>query len=177
MKTLTTIISLLLFITTLNAQEVKVYSSMHHYSKPGAPINISYPEVRMDLNETADVNLTLTTSITEGMVYINTVLDKNLESNSKLDTNASYQIKPNQQSFLMNFEVKAKQEGLFYIRLLTKVESKFSKKLRTFAVPIYVGSQKKPVEKSLTTSFKAVGSSENISVSQAKESIQVIKEK
>jgi DnaJ-class molecular chaperone len=131
----------------------------------------------MDLNETADVNITLTTSITEGTVYINTILDKNLETDTQFDSKAKHTIQANQQNVLMNFQVQAKQEGLFYIRLLTTVETKVSKKLRTFAVPVYVGQQNKPVAKSLTTSLKAIGSSENISVSKAKETIQVIKEK
>lgn len=177
MKTLTSIFSLLLFMTTLHSEEVKIYSSMHYYSKPGAPINISYPEIRMELNETADVNLTLTTSINQGTVYVNTVIDKNLKASKEFDTNATFTIQPNQQDFLMNFKVEANKEGLFYIRLLTKVQSQTSKKLRTFAVPIYVGSQEKAVAKSLNGTLKALGTSENISVSKAQETIQVVKEK
>jgi hypothetical protein len=177
MKFLMPIISLLLLNHLLLAQEGKIYSSQNYYAKPGAPINIRYSEIRIDMNETADVNITLTTSIDKGTVYVNTLLDKNLETNTQLDTNASFKIQPNQQDFVMNFQVKAKKEGLFYIRLLTKVESQTSKKLRTFAIPIFVGEQKKPVPKSLNSSFKALGTSENISVSQAKETIEVIKER
>lgn len=177
MKFLIPTLSLLLFSSILHAQESKIYSSQHYYSKPGASINIRYAEIRTDVNETADVNITLTTSIKAGTVYVDTVLDENLETSSKLDTNASFEIEPNQQDFILNFQVKAKKEGLFYVRLLTKVDTQTSKKLRAFAVPIFVGEEKKPVVKSLNSAFKATGITENISVSKAKETIKVIESK
>lgn len=177
MKALSKILTLLLLISTLKAQDANVYSSMNYYAKPGAAINISYPEIRMDLNETGDVNLTLSTSIPKGIVHITTVLDQNLQTNAQLDTNATHKIEANQKKILINFQVQAKKEGLFYIRLLTKVETQLSQKLRTFAIPVYVGTQQKPLPKSLTSSLKALGTSENISVSRAKETIEVIKER
>jgi len=179
MKSLTTMFTLLLFISTLNAKEVEMYSSQNYYAKPGAPITISHAKkIIADVNQTTDINITLSSSVNSGTLSVTTNIDEALEVNNEFDANASYNIQPNQQDFIMNFQVKPMKEGILYIKLLTKIKTAYSTKLRSFAVPIYVGKYEKPTVKSISAnSFKALGTSENISVSKAKETIEVVKEK
>ncbi|HHD82121.1 MAG TPA: hypothetical protein ENK82_06305 [Campylobacterales bacterium] len=179
MKLFAQTLTLLLFISSLNAQEVEMYSSQNYYAKPGAPITISHAKkIVADVNQTIDVNLTLSSSSNSGKLHVITVVDPKLKSSSTLDTNASFDIRPDQQEFLMNFQVTPTKEGILYIKLLTEIKTDYSKKSRSFAVPIYVGEYEKPLIKSKSSnSFKALGSTENISISKAKETVEVIKEK
>jgi hypothetical protein len=57
------------------------------------------------------------------------------------------------------------------------VDKGYGVKLRSFAVPIYVGEEAEIRKKSINLQMKALGSGENISVSQALETIEVVKEK
>lgn len=178
MKTFTTLLIILMSIYSLNAHETVSGSTLHYHNKPGAPLDMTFSSEKIDLNETADINITLQTTINKGTVFVNALLDPELEVLNSVDKNTSFEIQPNQKTFIMNFEIKSKKEGLYYIKLLTKVKTDFYTKLRYFAVPVYVGQYQKPVPKSLSTSqLKATGVTENISVSKAKETIEVIQEK
>jgi len=177
MKTITLIFIPLLLTLGLNAKEISSNSTQRQYSKPGAPIDMRYTSQKVDINETCDVNITLTTAIRSGTVSAFITLDKELTSLTKFNENLTYEIMPEQQDYVINLQVKSAQQGLYYIRLLTKVDKGYGVKLRSFAVPIYVGEKAGITKKSLNFSMKALGSGENISISQAVETIEIVKEK
>jgi len=176
MKTIILIVSSILLTLTMNAKELSSNSTMHHYAKPGAPIDMSYTSQKVDINETSDVNITLTTSVKQGSISTIINLDDNLISLKEIDNNSTFSVTPEQQIFLINLQVKAKREGLYYIKLLTKVDKGYGAKLRSFAVPIYVGKNAGIKKHHNNTQMKLLGSRENVSVSKAVESIQVVNE-
>ena len=176
MKKITLILIPLLSSFNLYAKDISSNSTFHQYAKPGAPIEMSYTSEKVDINEISDVNITLSTGITKGTLSASINLDKDLRSLNAFDKELSYEIKPNEQDFLINLKVKASSPGLYYIRLLTKVDKGYGIKLRAFAVPVYIGEKAKIIKKSLNSQMKALGSGENISVSKAVETIEVIKE-
>jgi len=176
MKTIILIISSLLFSLTIHAKEISSNSTLHHYAKPGAPVDMSYTSQKVDVNETSDVNITLTTSIKQGTISTIISLDENLISLNTIDTNNTFSVTPEQQTFLIHLQVKAEEEGLYYIKLLTKVDKGYGVKLRSFAVPIYVGENARIRKHHNNTQSKLLGSGENISISKAIETIQVVNE-
>lgn len=143
------------------------------YSKPGAPIDMTYKTTKINTNETADVNITLTTTAQSGKVLVSMNIDNNLTLVDNIDTNQSFDITPDKKSFNIDMRVSSKNEGLYYIRLLTKVQTGLHPKLRSFAVPVMVGENPKPVTRGVN--FLKAKSGENISVSKAVETIEVIK--
>ena len=176
MKKLTLILTPLLFSLGLNAKDISANSTVHQYAKPGAPIDMHYIPQKVDINETADVNITLTSGINRGTISVLITLDENLDSQIAFDNNISYEIMPDQKDFIINLKVKSAKEGLYYIRLLTKVDKGYGTKLRSFAAPVYVGKNIGIKKKSMNLQMKALGLGENISVSKALETIEVIKE-
>ena len=176
MKTIILILSPLLLALGLNANEISTNSTQRQYSKPGAPIDMRYTSEKVEVNETCDVNITLSTTITQGTVSAIITLDKNLISLTDFNKNLTYEIMPNQRDYVINLQVKSKQAGLYYIRLLTKVDKGYGVKLRSFAVPIYIGKEAGIKSKEIGSQMKALSSGENISVSSAVETIEVVKE-
>ncbi|CAA6806003.1 MAG: Unknown protein [uncultured Sulfurovum sp.] len=177
MKTITLLLSPLLFILGLHAQEISSGSTLQQYSKPGAAIDMNYSTEKVDINESSDVNISLTTAVPNGTLSVLISIDNKLSSLKEFDNNLSFEIKPNQQNFLIDLQVKAQTEGLYYIRLLTKIDKGYGTKLRSFAVPIYVGRSSNILKKDINASMKALGIGENISVSKAVESIKILQEK
>jgi hypothetical protein len=175
MKNITLIFVSLLLTLGLDAKEISTNSTQRQYSKPGAPIDMHYSSDKVEINETCDVNITLTTAIRSGTVSAIITLDKELSSLTKFNENLTYEIMPKQQDYVINLQVKSEKAGLYYIRLLTKVDKGYGVKLRSFAIPIYVGKEAGIIKKSLNV-MKALGSGENISISKAVETIEAVKE-
>jgi len=144
------------------------------YSKPGAPIDMTYKSTKVDSNETADIKITLTTTAQSGELIVNMNLDDNLKLINDVDMNQSFNISQSSKSFNIDLKVRSEHEGLYYIRILTKVKTGQHPKLRSFAVPIMVGENPRPKTKAGVNFLKAK-SGENISVSKAVETIEVIK--
>ena len=163
-------------VKSISDKSIVEGTTLGKYSKPGAPIDMSYRTTRVDINESADVNITLTTTAQSGKVLVSMNIDNNLTLVNSVDTNQSFDIAPDSKSFNINMKVRSKHEGLYYIRLLTKVETGLHPKLRSFAVPVMIGENPRPKTRAGVTFLKAK-SGENISVSKAVETIEVIKEK
>jgi len=152
-------------------------NTLRGYSKPGAPIDMEFNTTRVNVNEVSDVNITLMTAVNTGSLDVQLSLDNNLTTVETVEENLTFQITPSAQKFNINFQVKSKNEGLFYIRMLTKVDKGYGPKLRSFAVPVYIGEKPKSLSKAITSRMKALSDGENISVSKAVETIKVINEK
>lgn len=177
MKLKTLIITPLILIFVLQADNISSGSTMHQYSKPGASIDMQYTSEKVDVNETSDVNITLTTPLKQGEVSVLITLDDNLSTLNAIEQNLSYVIEPQTQNLLINLQVQSQQAKLYYIRLLTKVNNGYGTKLRSFVVPVYIGKKSDFINKSAALQMKALSSGENISVSKAVETIQVLKDK
>ena len=181
MKKITLLVTPLLLGFGLNAETLKPEkisssNSMFQYSKPGASIDMKHESQKVDVNEASDINITLSTVVTKGTLSAEITLDENLIALTTINKSPSYTLQKGEQSFNINFQVKAEKQGLYYIRLLTKIDKGYGIKLRSFAVPVYVGKEPKILTKGLTPSFKALDNGERVSVSKAVETIEVIKE-
>jgi len=173
MKITTLILAPLLTLIGLNAQPL-TGTTIGHYSKPGAPIHMTYVSNSVDKNKTTDVNITLTTTVKFGKmnVLLNFEEDLNQASNSPKELN--FELKPNQKKYLVNLKVSSSRDGLYYIRLLTKIDKGMGSKMRAFAVPVRIGEE--PKQKTRAMIMKA-SNGENISISRAVETIKTVPEK
>ncbi len=143
------------------------------YQKPGAPIDITYRSTRVKLNEPSDINISFSTPLKSGEMDVDINIDKDLKVIGEAYNKITYSLSPNQKEYNLNLRVSSSKNGLYYIRLLTKVNGVNGIKTRAFAVPIYIGSGKLQ-KKSHQLVMKALGG-ENLSISKAEESVEVIK--
>jgi len=157
--------------TNVENSNIKSGTTLGHYQKPGAPIDMSYNSTKVNAGEVSDINITLTTSATSGTMHVSITFDDAIQNVSNTEENLTFEITPEQRTFPINIQASSAEDGLHYIRLLTKVDKGTDSKLRAFAVPMYVG-EPKPKAKSINV-MKAM-SGENISVSKAVETIEVI---
>jgi hypothetical protein len=151
-------------------------STIGHYQKPGAPVDITYATKKVDVNEIADVNVTFTTSLKSGDMDIDISFDKDLKPIEESFNKVVFQISPDQKEYKLNFKVTSSKEGLFYIRFLVKVKNGIqnSANMRAFAVPVYIGSGR--LNKRSNQKIMRALSGENISVSKAIETIEPLNE-
>jgi len=164
-------------IQHIEIDNVERGNTLRGYSKPGAPIDMEFNSTRVKINEISDINITLTTTVNTGTLDVQLALDSNLTSITPIDENITFQITPDTKKFNIDFQVKSKNEGLFYVRMLTKVDKGYGPKLRSFAVPVYIGEKPKNLSKAITSRMKALSNGENISVSKAVETIKIINKK
>ena len=154
-------------------KELKTITTKGKYRKPGAPIDMTHTKVRVATGEVADINVTFTTSLRVGSIEIEVNLDEGLESTELLSSVTAFELSTDKKDYAMNFSVSAKKDGLYYIRLLGKVGEGESIRMRSFAIPIYVGDgQLKKKGKQII--MKAMGG-ENLSISKAEETIEYVK--
>ena len=158
--------------TDMKETNMKTGTTIGHYQKPGAPIDMTYKSTTVNASEVSDVNITLTTSVQTGSMSVTVTLDDALKQEESIEQNLTFNITPDQKSYPINLQVSSEKDGLYYIRLLTKIDKTTGSKLRAFAVPVYVGENPQPKSKGLNIMKAASG--ENLSVSQAVETIEII---
>jgi len=161
--------------TKVENSNIKTGTTIGHYQKPGAPIDMTYKSVTVNAGEISDINITLSTTIKSGTMSVSMTFDDALKKENSVEENLTFEITPEQKSYPINLQVSSAKDGLYYIRLLTQIDKLQGSKLRAFAVPIYVGANPQPKNKGLHI-MKAV-SGENLSVSKAVETIEVLDEK
>ena len=162
---------------TVESTKNETGSTMRDYSKPGAAIDMEFNTTRVEANEIADVNITLKTIAQKGTLKVLVTLDENLSAiGDNLENNLTFSLNPETHDYNIDFQVKSEQDGLYYVKLLTTIDKGYGPKLRSFAVPIYVGEKPKTLTRSGGASMKALDNGERISVSKASETIEVIKE-
>ncbi len=140
------------------------------YLKPGASVNITYMSKKAKLNEPSDVNISFTTPIKSGEMEVDINFDKNLNVIGEAYDKITFALSPNQKEYNLNFRVTSSKNGLYYIRLLTKVNNR----TRAFAVPIYIGSGK--LQKNGHQLVMKALNGENLSISKAEETVEVIED-
>jgi len=158
--------------TKVENANIKTGTTIGHYQKPGAPIDITYKSTTVDANEISDINIILTTTVKTGTMSVIITFDDELKQEETVSKEITFELSPEQKSYPINLQVSAEKNGLYYIRLLTKIDKAQSSKLRAFAVPVYVGANPQPKSKGLHIMKAASG--ENLSVSKAVETIEVI---
>ncbi|SFV67469.1 hypothetical protein MNB_SV-14-160 [hydrothermal vent metagenome] len=172
MKLKTLLLTAPLILMGLHAESMSG-TTIGHYAKPGAPIDMTYLSHSTDNNESSkkyDVNITLTTTVRYGTMKVKVTFDDALIPLTSIDKELSFEITPEQKKYPINMQVSAKEDGLHYIRLLTKIDKGRGSKLRAFAVPVQVGEKK--ILKRNSVMMKS-HSGENISISKAVETISV----
>jgi len=172
MKIKTLLLTAPFILLGLQAEPMKG-TSIGHYAKPGAPIDISYLTHSRNNNKNSkiyDVNITLTSTVRYGTMKVKMTLDNALTPLSPIEKELSFEVNPEQKKYPINMQVSAKEDGLYYIRLLTKIDKGIGSKLRAFAVPVQVGEKKKVNKNSI---MMKSNSGENISISKAVETITV----
>ena len=161
----------LLFMVTLQAELLRG-TTVGKYQKPGAPIDMTYTSSPIDINETADINITLSTTKRSGTLNVIIRLDDNMTQHSDVPAELNFEIKPDTKAYVINLKVSSSRQGLSYIRLLTKLKKGVGSKLRAFAVPVQIGKLNKLKRQALM--MKPGG--EKVSISKAVETITEIKE-
>lgn len=159
---------------TTEASNVKTGTTIGHYAKPGAPIDMTYHTRTVKNNETSDINITLTTTAQTGTMRVMLTFDDKLTQVSNVEQNLTFEITPEQKEYPINLQASSSEDGLYYIRLLTKIDKGAASQLRSFAVPVYVGENPQP--KTRSSKIMKAMSGENISVSKAVETIKVLEE-
>lgn len=171
---ISTLMVLGLITTTTADEKIVKGTTMGKYQKPGAPINITHISKRVALNEISDVNITLTTPLSSGEMEVELNIDKKLYT---VDDNApkklTFSLSPDIKEYKINLQVFSDKDGLYYIRLSGKIVSDDGVRIRAMAVPVYVGDGELKVKRK-SIIMKAVGG-ENLSISKAEESFEVIK--
>ena len=174
MKLTTLVLTPFLILVGLNAEPI-TGTTLGHYSKPGAPIDMSYTSNRVDKNEVTDINITLTTTVRTGNMNVLVNFEDDLKQESNVPKELNFEITPDKKKYFINLKVSSSKDGLYYIRLLTKIDKGSGSKMRAFAVPVFVGDE--PKKKNSNTMIMKASNGENISVSKAVETIQVLEEK
>lgn len=171
MKLTKLLIAPLFIVMGINSEPMKG-TTVGHYAKPGAPIDITYTTQSHKNNENNklyDVNITLTTTVHNGIMKVQLNTGENLTSISSIEKEITFEITPKKRKYPINLQVLAKKDGLYYIRLLAKIDRGIGSKLRAFAVPVQIG---KKIVKPDTIMMKS-NSGENISISKAVETIKI----
>ena len=172
MKLRRLLIAQILIIIGLNAQTI-TGTTIGHYSKPGAPIDIRYTTNSVDKNVTSDINITLLPTVRSGTMSVLLTFDKELNQVSTVAKEIRFQVTSAKREYPINLQVSSVTDGLYYIRLLTKIDNGVGSKMRAFAVPITVG-QGRARKREQGLMMKS-HSGENISVSRAVETIRIAK--
>ena len=176
MKLKTLVLTPLLILIGLHAESM-TGTTIGHYSKPGAPIDMTYLSKSTDDNKSTriyDVNITLTSTVRYGTMKVKLRLDNNLTALSPMEKELTFEITPEQKKYPINLQVSAPEDGLYYIRLLTKIDKGVGSKLRAFAVPVQVGERKRLNRNAV---MMKSNSGENISISKAIETVTIIEKR
>ena len=171
MKLKSVLLTPLLIIIGLNAQPI-TGTTLGHYSKPGAPIDMKYVTNNVDKNETSDINITLIPTVRNGTMVVQVTLDDELHQITSIGKELKFEITPSKRTYSFNMKVSSQKDGLYYIRLLTRIDKGMGSKMRAFAVPVIIGKGKKLKIRPI---MMKPNNGENISVSRAVETIRVVK--
>ena len=156
----------------IETKEVKTITTKGKYRKPGAPIDMTHTEARVAVGEVANIDVTFSTSLHSGNIEIEVTLDDGLESTEALSSVVSFQLTADKKDYAMKFNVSAKKDGLYYIRLLGKAGEGESIRMRSFAIPVYVGDGH--IKKKGKQQIMKVMGGENLSISKAEETIEYV---
>lgn len=163
------------------------------YAKPGAPVDLTYcsepienaqscsanPSNKIANTKSGDVNITLETTIESGKMSVDIEFDKNITNLSNTPSKLLFDVTKDKKRFPINIKIDGKVDGLYYIRFFITIQEDLEKRVRSLAVPVYIGDynasrQKEayPAPMMLKSSNKQI---ENVTVFKAKENFEAIK--
>ncbi len=117
-------------------------TSIGHYQKPGAAVDINYSTDIVQASEASTVHITLSSPVTEGRLEISL----STEGRGLILPKAhSYGFDMNSQtrSHSMELSVYADEEDRYYITLVAKIVKKEHIESRVFSIPVQVGLNQK----------------------------------
>jgi len=141
------------------------------YQKPGAPIELSFKSTRVGLDEVSDINISLSTALKSGDIEVSINIDENLQKINNIDDKIIFNISAEKKSYNINLKISGTNNGLYYVRLLTKVKTDSSNKTRAFAIPVYIGDGQ--LKHRTNQLMKKDNNGENISISKGEEEILI----
>jgi len=142
-------------------------TTVGQYSKPGAPVDITYTTEHVEVGDISQVHIVLSSVVKSGSMNVTLHVDSNLNQIVTLPENISFDMGTGQREYPLDLSVSADRDGLYYVKLIVSIEDKG---IRTFAVPVYVGDKK--LYKNSNKVPQKTASGENISVSKAVETIE-----
>ena len=146
---------------------IKKGTSIGHYSKPGAPVDITYTTEHVEAGDVSEVKIVLSSVVQSGTMEVVVSVDENLNELTNIAKDISFDMSAGEKEYPLELSVSADQDGLYYVKLLVSIKDRG---MRSFAVPVYVGDEKSYKKSSKPTKKTANG--ENISVSPAAETIE-----
>ena len=144
--------------------EVIEGSSSSVKGKPSLNAEVKYKSQHVDVGVSADVNITINTALTKGILNVNL---RPLKEN-RLDVaekDLKFTLRKGKNSFPINFQVSSQENGIHYINLTLSVKGEG---VKVVAIPVNVGSVSKKIDN------KSIEKTENgvVSVSSAEEEIK-----
>jgi len=151
-------------------------TTIGHYQKPGAPVDMTYTTRKIKVGEVSDVNVTFSTSLKSGEMDISISFDKELKPVGEDFNRVIFPIIPGQRDYKLHLKVTSSKNGLYYVRFLIKIKDSngISSNMRAFAVPVYVGNGR--LNRKSSQQIMKAFSGENLSVSKAEETIETLDE-
>lgn len=146
---------------------IKSGTTIGQYSKPGAPVDITYTTEHVEVGDVSKVHIVLSSVVQSGTMDVVINVDKNLNQLTNIANNISFDMEAGQKKYSLDLNVSAGKNGLYYVKLIVSIEGKG---MRSFSVPIYIGDEKS--YKKTTKAVQKTTTGENISVSQAVETIE-----
>ncbi|MEE9303235.1 MAG: hypothetical protein V3U84_05565 [Thiotrichaceae bacterium] len=116
----------------------------NQYSKPGAPVQLSYTSTKVQAGEESQIDLIFSTQTfdemnKEGAISINVTVDNGLTI-SNLSSVFDIQLEPNTTDYPISFSASADSSGLYYVNIFASMLVGANNMNRAFAIPVQVGS-------------------------------------
>jgi len=173
LKIVWTLATVVLLVIVMNYQNgtKKVYKvisgdTTKMLKKSNLPVDIKYTSEQVDVNEISNVNIIISSPLSEGSLKVKV---KDLKNSLEGLENQEYTFVLSQgtNSFPLNFQVLSEVNGIHYISLIFSVEGKGIKSL---SIPVNIGKEVSISQKSKITIRNSAGTP--LSVSQAEEVIR-----
>jgi len=145
--------------------EVLTGDSSRVQGKSGLPVNVQYKSQHVDVGVSSDVNITISTGLSKGILKVNVraLKEKSVDLEEK---DLEFTLTKGKNTFPLNFQVTSQESGIHYINVTLSVEGEGS---RVVVVPVNIGTVSNKVDnKSVEKTDKGVA----ISVSSAEEEIK-----
>jgi hypothetical protein len=139
--------------------------SKDRYSKPGLAVNLSYKSEHVGVGEASDVNITITTALSEGTLKVKLKALENDEWDLE-EKNLEFKLSKTENSFPINLQLSSENEGQYYLSVFVSLEGEGG---RVFEVPVNIGNIK---EKLSTKAVEITDKGTAVTSSAAEEEIK-----
>jgi len=136
------VVSIVILVISSQIQNKKVHKiisgdSRTMISKSNLPVNVRYTTEQVDVNETSNVDVSISTTLSKGTLKVKiNDLENDLEGLD--DAELLFELSEDSNSFPLNFQVSSEVAGIHYISFIFSVEGKGVKAL---SIPINIGKE------------------------------------